>query len=72
MGQDDAHVAGSAALRAGPEEGVGTEPVVGEPFDEEERLVDGVDRPADVVLALREVTDKEAFVRSPCKELSCR
>ena len=54
-------------IRAGPEEGVGAEPVVREGLDEEERLVDGVDRPADVVLALGEVPDEEALVRSSCE-----
>ena len=61
---------GGWAIRfgAGPEERVGTESVVGEPLDEEERLVDGVDRPAHVVVVLREVAEEEAAVRSPCNE----
>ena len=58
----------AVGLGAGPEERVGAESVVGEPPDEEERLVDGVDRPAHVVVALREVADEEAAVRGPCNE----
>ena len=58
----------SVRLCAGPEECVWPESVVGEPLDEEERLVDGVHRPAHVVVALREVADEEAAVRGPCNE----
>ena len=58
----------AVGLGAGPEEGVWPEAVVGESLDEEERLVDGVDGPAHVVVVLREVADEEAAVRSTCNE----
>ena len=54
----------------GPEEGVGAEPVVREPLDQQEALVYGVDGAADVVLVVGELPYEEALVRSTCETQS--